>query len=122
MILLPSWQQYNGIQQLRSNMFKYLTNSFTGQDGGQHDAAIAAVSKLTVLPINSIAYVSVEYFHDLTHALAGVSIQGIFYDFMKSPPEGKHDYDAVFIPGQNQSLNLFNYIKALPEFAGWTEV
>lgn len=103
-------------------MFKYLTHSFTGPDGGAHDSAIAAVYKLTAMPIKSTAQVHVEYYHDLTKALAEIPIQSTFYEFVKNPPEGKHNYDAVFIPGENQNLNLFNYIKALPEFSGWTEV
>lgn len=104
-------------------MFKYLTNSYTAHDGGSHSAAVVAVSRLAIMPIKGLAYVEVSYFHDLTKALADIPIQPVaVYEFLKNPPFGKHDFDAVFIPGQNQSENLFNYIKSLPEFVGWSVI
>jgi len=103
-------------------MPKYLTGSFISADGATHSNAVAIVRKFNVDTLDAVATVDVQRFHSLANMAAKNPIYPpVYYQFMRNPQPGQHDYDAVFIPNQNQSLNLFNYLKALPEWEGWEE-
>jgi hypothetical protein len=102
-----------------SNIFQ---GSLETSDGVIHSSAVARLyqTNITDDPIhaNSKADILIYYYHDEASMDAGKSpIRQNAYHFIVG---GQHPFETIFIAGQNIQQNLFNYLAARAEFAGWT--